>query len=71
MQPHQTRAHQPRRCNAATQITNNYVLTARAQMIQDIMHNKAKLPDCNAVCTFVFPDYLVLAKFLCDKGASS
>jgi hypothetical protein len=40
-------------------------------MIQDIMHGKAKLMDYDAVCTFVFPDYLALAKFLYDKDGAA
>jgi hypothetical protein len=33
-------------------------------MIQDIMHDKAQLLDYDAICTFVFPDYLALARFM-------
>jgi hypothetical protein len=40
-------------------------------MIQDIMHGKAKLMDYDAICTFVFPDYLALAKFLYDKDGAA
>lgn len=40
-------------------------------MIQDIMHNKAKLLDYDAICTFVFPDYLCLAKFMYDKEGAA
>ncbi|KAF2705770.1 hypothetical protein K504DRAFT_438969 [Pleomassaria siparia CBS 279.74] len=44
-----------------------YHLERDRRLIQDIMHNKAKLLDYDAICTFVFPDYLALAKFLYDK----
>jgi hypothetical protein len=40
-------------------------------MIQDIMHDKAKLLDYDAICTFVFPDYLAFAKFLYDKDGGA
>jgi hypothetical protein len=35
------------------------------------MHNKAKLLDYDAICTFVFPDYFSLAKFLYDKDGAA
>lgn len=35
------------------------------------MHNKAKLLDYDAICTFVFPDYLALARFLYDKDGAA
>lgn len=41
------------------------------KLIQDIMHNKAQLLDYDAICTFVFPDYLALAKFLYDKEGAA
>ncbi|KAF2788074.1 hypothetical protein K505DRAFT_256322 [Melanomma pulvis-pyrius CBS 109.77] len=44
-----------------------YHLERDRKLIQDIMHNKAKLLDYDAICTFVFPDYLALAKFMYDK----
>lgn len=34
---------------------------------QDIMKGKAQLLDYDAVCTFVFPDYLSFAKFMYDR----
>ena len=34
------------------------------------MHQKAKLADYDAICTFVFPDYLALAKFMYDKDGA-
>lgn len=40
-------------------------------MIQDILHNKAQLLDYDAICTFVFPDYRCLAKFLYDKDGAA
>ncbi|KAF2191779.1 hypothetical protein K469DRAFT_746215 [Zopfia rhizophila CBS 207.26] len=48
-----------------------YHLERDRKMIQDIMHNKAKLLDYDAICTFVFPDYLALAKFLYDKEGAA
>lgn len=35
------------------------------------MHGNAQLMDYDAICTFVFPDYLVLAKFLYDKEGAA
>jgi hypothetical protein len=48
-----------------------YHLERDRKMIQDIMHGKAKLMDYDAICTFVFPDYLALAKFLYDKDGAA
>ena len=48
-----------------------YHLGRDKQLIQDIMHNKAKLLDYDAICTFVFPDYYALAKFLYDKEGAA
>ncbi|KAF2746081.1 hypothetical protein M011DRAFT_425986, partial [Sporormia fimetaria CBS 119925] len=48
-----------------------YHLGRDRKMIQDIMHNKARLLDYDAICTFVFPDYFALAKFLCDKEGAA
>ncbi|PVI04298.1 hypothetical protein DM02DRAFT_611561 [Periconia macrospinosa] len=48
-----------------------YHLDRDRKLIQDIMHNKAQLLDYDAICTFVFPDYLALAKFLYDKEAAA
>ncbi|KAJ4314446.1 hypothetical protein N0V94_006439 [Neodidymelliopsis sp. IMI 364377] len=36
----------------------------------DIMHGKAQLLDYDAICTFVFPDSLCLAKFLHDRDGA-
>ncbi|KAF2465192.1 uncharacterized protein BDR25DRAFT_295648 [Lindgomyces ingoldianus] len=47
-----------------------YHLNRDRKMIQDIMHNKAKLLDYDAICTFVFPNYMALAKFLYDKDGA-
>ena len=35
------------------------------------MHKKANLLDYDAICTFVFPDYLALAKFMYDKEGAA
>ncbi|KAI4687022.1 uncharacterized protein J4E84_005393 [Alternaria hordeiaustralica] len=48
-----------------------YHLERDRKAIQDIMHGKAKLMDYDAICTFVFPDYLALAKFLYDKDGAA
>ncbi|KAF2652614.1 hypothetical protein K491DRAFT_695413 [Lophiostoma macrostomum CBS 122681] len=48
-----------------------YHLERDRKLIQDIMHNKAKLLDYDAICTFVFPDYFSLAKFLYDKEGAA
>ncbi|KAF2646872.1 hypothetical protein P280DRAFT_465022 [Massarina eburnea CBS 473.64] len=48
-----------------------YHLGRDKKLIQDIMHNKAKLLDYDAICTFVFPDYYALAKFLYDKEGAA
>ena len=34
--------------------------------MQDILKGRANLLDYDAICTFVFPDYLSFAKFLYD-----
>lgn len=39
--------------------------------MQDIMHGKAQLIDYDAITTFVFPDYMALAKFLYDKEGAA
>ncbi|KAL5380614.1 hypothetical protein DPSP01_007678 [Paraphaeosphaeria sporulosa] len=48
-----------------------YHLGRDRKMIQDIMHNQAQLLDYDAICTFVFPDYLALAKFMYDKDGAA
>jgi hypothetical protein len=48
-----------------------YHLGRDRKLIQDIMHNKAQLLDYDAICTFVFPDYLALAKFMYDKEGAA
>lgn len=48
-----------------------YHLERDRKAIQDIMHGKAKLMDYDAICTFVFPDYLALAKFMYDKEGAA
>ncbi|KAF2871160.1 EthD domain-containing protein [Massariosphaeria phaeospora] len=48
-----------------------YHLARDKKVIQDIMRNSAKLLDYDAICTFVFPDYLALAKFLYDKEGAA
>ena len=48
-----------------------YHLERDRKMIQDIMHGKAQLLDYDAICTFVFPHYLALAKFLYDKEGAA
>jgi hypothetical protein len=48
-----------------------YHLQRDRRIIQDILHNKAQLLNYDAICTFVFPDYLSLAKFLYDKDGAA
>lgn len=48
-----------------------YHLDRDRKMVQDIMHGKAKLLEYDAICTFVFPDYLCLAKFLYDRDGAA
>ncbi|KAF2685191.1 hypothetical protein K458DRAFT_430762 [Lentithecium fluviatile CBS 122367] len=48
-----------------------YHLGRDRKLIQDIMHNNAQLLDYDAICTFVFPDYLALAKFMYDKEGAA
>lgn len=35
--------------------------------MQDILHGNAQLLDYDAICTFVFPDWKALARFMYDK----
>ncbi|KAJ9639865.1 hypothetical protein H2201_007357 [Coniosporium apollinis] len=52
-----------------------YSLTYHLQrdrvIIQDILRGKAQLLPYDAICTFVFPDYIALAKFLFDKDSKA
>ncbi|EON63117.1 hypothetical protein W97_02344 [Coniosporium apollinis CBS 100218] len=52
-----------------------YSLTYHLQrdriIIQDILRGKAQLLPYDAICTFVFPDYISLAKFLFDKDSKA
>ncbi|EMD92296.1 hypothetical protein COCC4DRAFT_189246 [Bipolaris maydis ATCC 48331] len=48
-----------------------YHLERDQKVIQDIMQGNAKLLDYDAICTFVFPDYLALAKFMYDKEGAA
>lgn len=48
-----------------------YHLARDRTMLQDILHGKAQLLDYDAVCTFVFPDYMCLARFLYDKDGAA
>jgi hypothetical protein len=60
-----------RQYRAAADVSQTYHLERDRKMIQDIMHGKAQLMDYDAICTFVFPDYLALAKFLYDKDGAA
>jgi hypothetical protein len=40
-------------------------------VIQDILKGNAQLLDYDAICTFVFPDYLAFAKFLYDPESKA
>ncbi|KAK7510378.1 EthD domain-containing protein [Phyllosticta citriasiana] len=48
-----------------------YHLHRDRTMMQDILKGNAKLMDYDAICTFVFPDYKHLAKFLYDKDSKA
>jgi hypothetical protein len=48
-----------------------YHLDRDRKTVQDIMRGNAKLLEYDAICTFVFPDYLALAKFLYDKDGAA
>lgn len=48
-----------------------YHLDRDRKMVQDIMRGKAMLMEYDAICTFVFPDYLCLAKFLYDSDGAA
>jgi len=39
--------------------------------MQDILKGKAQLLDYDAICTFVFPDYISWAKFLYDPESKA
>jgi hypothetical protein len=52
-------------------LPQTYHLERDRKAIQDIMHGKARLMDYDAICTFVFPDYLALAKFMYDKDGAA
>ncbi|KAF2091087.1 hypothetical protein K490DRAFT_62415 [Saccharata proteae CBS 121410] len=49
----------------------SYHLQRDRTIMQDIMKGKAKLMDYDAICTFVFPDYMSWARFLCDKEGAA
>ncbi|KAF1981763.1 hypothetical protein K402DRAFT_341846 [Aulographum hederae CBS 113979] len=65
--------HHARRAAPVLQKHNiiSYTLTYHLQrdrtIMQDIMKGKAQLMDYDAICTFVFPDYMSFARFLYDK----
>ena len=52
-------------------LSQTYHLQRDRKVIQDIMHGNAKLMDYDAICNFVFPDYLALAKFMYDKDGAA
>jgi len=47
--------------------TLTYQLERDRTIMQDIMKGKAKLLDYDAICTFVFPDWMSFARFMYDK----
>ncbi|KAF2841384.1 hypothetical protein M501DRAFT_1009332 [Patellaria atrata CBS 101060] len=53
----------------------SYSLTYHLQrdrtIMQDIMKGKAQLLPYDAICTFIFPDYLALARFMYDKESKA
>ncbi|KAF2095879.1 hypothetical protein NA57DRAFT_43786 [Rhizodiscina lignyota] len=48
-----------------------YHLARDRTIMQDILKGKANLLPYDAICTFVFPDYLSFAKFLYDKDSKA
>lgn len=54
--------------------SQTYHLNRDRGLIADILHTKAAdapLAPYDAICTFVFPDYLALARFLYDKDGAA
>lgn len=53
----------------------SYTLTYQLQrdrtIMQDIMKGQAKLMDYDAICTFVFPDWMSFARFMYDKEGAA
>jgi len=47
--------------------TLTYQLERDRTIMQDIMKGKANLLDYDAICTFVFPDWMSFARFMYDK----
>lgn len=47
--------------------TLTYQLERDRTIMQDIMKGKAHLLDYDAICTFVFPDWMSFARFMYDK----
>jgi len=39
--------------------------------MQDILKGQAQLMPYDAICTFVFPDYMCFARFLYDKDSKA
>jgi hypothetical protein len=48
-----------------------YHLQRDRTTMQDILKGNAQLLDYDAICTFVFPDYLSFAKFLYDPESKA
>lgn len=51
--------------------SQTYHLQRDRTVMQDILKGKAQLLPYDAICTFVFPDYLSWAKFLYDKDSKA
>lgn len=51
--------------------TLTYQLERDRTIMQDIMKGKANLLDYDAICTFVFPDWMSFARFMYDKEGAA
>ena len=52
-----------------TGYVKTYQLSSDRKHMQDILRGNAQLLDYDAICTFVFPDWKALAKFMYDKDS--
>lgn len=52
-------------------VLQTYHLSSDRRRMQDILHGNAQLLDYDAICTFVFPDWRALAKFMYDKDCKA
>lgn len=55
----------------AISYTLTYHLERDRTIIQDILRGNATLLDYDAICTFVFPDWMALARFMYDPDSKA